>query len=79
LREEAKHVASGTIAGASSLAGTTDAKQLLFCAKDAVQVWSIAEAKLSREIEVPGPVACAVSEDGVSLAIACADSVVRGL
>jgi WD40 repeat protein len=77
LQDAQTHLDSGTLAGARSLAWTPDGKHLLFCTTDTIQVWSLSEAKSVREIKVPSPLTCAVSDDGASLAIACADSVVR--
>jgi WD40 repeat protein len=77
LQESQKRPESGSLAGARALAWAPSGGALLFCTKDGVQIWSLAEAKVLREIKVAEPLACSVSGDGKLVAIACGDSAVR--
>lgn len=77
LQDAPTQPASGSLAGARSVTWTPDGKHLLLCNTDSVQVWSLSEAKPVREIKAPSPLTSAVSDDGASIAVACADTVVR--
>jgi len=77
LGDMQKRSETGILIGARSLAWSPDGNNLLFCANSSVTVWSLAEAKVLREINVPEPLACAMSTDHKSLVVACADSALR--
>lgn len=77
LRDMQKRSETGILTGACSVAWTPDGNHLLFCANFSVTVWSLTEAKVLRQINVNGPLACAMSMDQKSLVVACADSALR--
>lgn len=77
FRDMQKRSETGIVTGARSLAWTPDGNNLLFCAKASVTVWSLAETKVLREINVIEPLACALSADQKFLVVACADSALR--
>ena len=77
LGDGQKRPESGSLAGVRALAWTPDGKSLVFCVGDGLRVWSLAEAKVLREIKVANPLACSVSGDGALLAVACGDSAIR--
>jgi WD40 repeat protein len=77
LTDLQKRPESGVIEGARSIVWTCDGKHLLFCTKLGVRVWSLTEAKVLRDINVTEPIACAVSAEDKTLAVACANSTLR--
>jgi WD40 repeat protein len=64
-------------AGVKTLAWAADGTALLFGTAASVQIWSLESATLMREIKAAGPQALALSKDGKTVAVACADSAVR--
>ncbi len=65
------------VAGAGAVAWSGDAKAVFLAMPNAVQVWSVESGLQLREIKVAAAQALAVSGDGKSLAVGCADGAVR--
>ena len=63
--------------GVKAVAWTPDSKTLLLAAGAFVELWSLETGSKTREIKAPDPRALALAKDGKTLAVGCADGVVR--